>query len=111
MRTREQSRYASRKPSTRHDGRGFSTEQGLRAALYMRISTDEKKQKWSIDGQRRRLREFCSSRNWTVVAEYSDEASGAILDRPGLMRALEDAARGASSMSCCSSGSIGSHAS
>lgn len=94
MRTREQSRYASRKPSTRHDGRGFSTEQGLRAALYMRISTDEKKQKWSIDGQRRRLREFCSSRNWTVVAEYSDEASGAILDRPGLMRALEDAARG-----------------
>ena len=63
-------------------------------ALYRRISTDETRQPWSLDAQKASLEAHCKARGLTIVADYVDEASGATLDRPGLMQALADAKTG-----------------
>lgn len=68
----------------------------MRIATYARISTDEDNQPFSLGAQRDRLDAYCKSQDaWTVVTRYSDQASGATLERPGLQRALGDAAKGA----------------
>ena len=63
----------------------------MRAAIYVRISTDESRQPWSLGAQKERLEAFCKANDLPVVAVYQDEASGGSTDRPGLMRALSDA--------------------
>jgi site-specific DNA recombinase len=78
-----------RKPETRNDGRI------VRVAVYCRISTDETRQPYSLPAQRERCEAACGARDgWVVVAHYTDEASGATIDRPGLQQALQDAAAG-----------------
>jgi DNA invertase Pin-like site-specific DNA recombinase len=49
-------------------------------ALYLRVSTDRQ----ATDSQALELREYCSRRGWTGVAEYCDTASGAKFSREGL---------------------------
>jgi site-specific DNA recombinase len=63
----------------------------MRAAIYVRISTDESRQPWSIGAQKERLEAFCKANALPLAAVYQDEASGGSTDRPGLMRALSDA--------------------
>jgi site-specific DNA recombinase len=69
-----------------------------RVAYYVRISTDEDRQKYSLDGQRDRLEAFCrgvyGESGYTVVEVYRDTESGAHLNRPGLQRMLADAEAG-----------------
>jgi site-specific DNA recombinase len=65
-----------------------------RAALYMRISTDEANQPWSLGAQRDRLTAYCKSQGWSVARTYTDRASGATSNRPELQRALGDARLG-----------------
>ena len=61
----------------------------MRIATYTRISTDEDNQPFSLGAQQDRLDAYCKSQDaWRVVARYSDQASGASLEREGLQHAL-----------------------
>ena len=67
----------------------------MRIATYSRISTDESNQPYSLGAQAERLASYIASQDgWEHVARYSDQASGAKLDRPGLTKALRDASLG-----------------
>jgi len=64
----------------------------IRAALYVRVSTDHQ----SVENQVRELREVAERRGWRVIETYSDAGiSGAKGrdKRPGLDRMLNDASR------------------
>jgi site-specific DNA recombinase len=67
----------------------------LRVGIYLRISTDEEHQPFSLDAQQHRLRSFIASQpGWVHVDTYEDQISGAKADRPALDRALKDARLG-----------------
>jgi site-specific DNA recombinase len=72
--------------------------QVTRIAFYTRISTDEDKQKYSLDAQRDRLESYCkgvfAETGYEVIETYRDTESGAHLDRPALTRMLADARAG-----------------
>ncbi len=68
---------------------------GLRVAIYIRRSTDEEHQPFSLEAQEAKLRAYINSQpGWSLVAVYPDDASGAKLDRPGLDKALAAARAG-----------------
>jgi site-specific DNA recombinase len=68
------------------------------AAIYVRVSSREQVEGYSLDAQRRACREFCASRGHEVVAEYADEGLSARSDnltkRPDFARLLADAEDG-----------------
>lgn len=64
----------------------------LRVATYTRISTDEEHQPYSLDAQDVRLRAYVATQpDWELARTFTDQVSGAKLDRPGLSRALAEA--------------------
>jgi site-specific DNA recombinase len=64
----------------------------VRIATYTRISTDEEHQPYSLEAQATRLGAYVESQDeWRIVRRFSDQASGASLERPGLERALKEA--------------------
>jgi DNA invertase Pin-like site-specific DNA recombinase len=75
-----------------------------RAAIYLRVSTFNRihsthaKQvpafEQNPDVQAVPLRQLCEQRGWEVRRVYSDRASGAKDDRPGLTELMQDARRG-----------------
>ncbi|MBT8227425.1 MAG: recombinase family protein [Dactylosporangium sp.] len=66
-----------------------------RIAIYTRRSTDDEHQPFSIDAQLTALHSYIRSQpGWALVAEYTDDASGASTDRPDLQRALRAAKTG-----------------
>jgi site-specific DNA recombinase len=72
-----------------------AAEDGLRVAIYIRRSTDEEHQPFSLEAQQTKLDAYVISQpGWRLVAVYSDDASGATVDRPGLRAALADARSG-----------------
>ena len=87
----------SRNISTKH---GTELPEGLdsrtvRIAIYLRISTDEEHQPFSLEAQQHRLRAFISSQpGWALIETYEDQISGAKAERPALGRALRDARLG-----------------
>lgn len=63
----------------------------MRAALYLRVSTQEQTENYSIEAQRERLEAYCKSKGWTVYNTYVDGGySGANMDRPALQQMLSD---------------------
>jgi DNA invertase Pin-like site-specific DNA recombinase len=60
----------------------------MKAVVYARVSTDTQ----DLDLQTEESREFAARKGWTLVATYSDVASGA--DRTGFRQLLTDAAKG-----------------
>jgi site-specific DNA recombinase len=66
-----------------------------RAALYLRVSSQEQVEGYSLDAQLRANRDFCATRGWQVVTVYSDEGVSAHTDnlakRPEFARMLADA--------------------
>ena len=56
-------------------------EEGQRAVIYARVSTDDKGQ--TVDTQVRICREFCESKGHNIVGVYTDEKTGSKLDRSG----------------------------
>lgn len=65
----------------------------MNCATYSRVSTDDQVQGYSLDSQRRELRDLTARKGYTIIAELSDDGvSGATLDRPALNR-LRDGAR------------------
>jgi len=64
-------------------------------AIYVRRSTDEEHQPFSIEAQDSRRRAYVKSQPcWSLVARFEDDDSGAKLDRPGLEKALAAARAG-----------------
>ena len=69
----------------------------MKAAIYVRVSTEEQatEHKVSIDVQRARCEALCDARGWDVADVYVDAGvSGAKEDRPALGRLLRDSAAG-----------------
>jgi len=67
----------------------------MRVATYTRISTDEDRQPFSLGAQSERLDAYARSQDgWRIVRWFTDQASGATLERPGLRGALSEAAAG-----------------
>jgi site-specific DNA recombinase len=68
------------------------------AAIYIRVSSKEQVEGYSLDAQLRVCREFCAARGYTVVVEYHDEGVSAhtenLAKRPGFARMLADAEDG-----------------
>ena len=70
-------------------------EATTRVALYLRISTDEEHQPFSLEAQEHRLTAFVPTQpGWEQVKTYVDQTSGAYAERPGLSEALRDARLG-----------------
>src|SRR5262249_12321165 len=63
----------------------------MKAALYARVSTDDKGQ--DPFNQLRQLRDFARNQAWTVSEEYTDQASGKNGDRAQFRRMMLDASR------------------
>lgn len=67
----------------------------MKIATYTRISTDEATQPYSLEAQATRLDSYVESQeDWRIVRRFTDQASGAILERPGLEQALSEAEAG-----------------
>src|SRR5919108_826961 len=67
----------------------------MKVATYTRISTDETNQPHSLGAQAERLEAYCRSQDgWRIVRTYTDTASGATMERPGLAKALGEAQSG-----------------
>jgi site-specific DNA recombinase len=67
-----------------------------RVAIYIRRSTDEEHQPHSLEAQEIKLRAFVDSQpgEWTIVAVYADDASGATTERKELTKMLRAARAG-----------------
>lgn len=66
----------------------------VNVAGYIRISTDEEHQPYSLSAQEDRIREYVRSRGkegYSISKIYRDQRSAASLDRPSLQNLLEDA--------------------
>jgi site-specific DNA recombinase len=86
----------ARRTRTPHRVRQIIEDTSRRVAIYLRRSTDEDHQPFSLEAQETKLRAFVASQpgNWQIVAVYSDDASGATTDRPELQKALRAARAG-----------------
>ena len=72
---------------------GRHGQQGMKAALYARYSSDQQREA-SIEDQLRGCRELAAREGWTIAGEYRDAAmSGASMSRDGVETLLRDAAR------------------
>ena len=67
----------------------------MRAAIYVRVSSEEQVDGYSLDAQRRVVSEFCHVRGWEISHRYADEGKSAWSEsaakRPGFNRMLADA--------------------
>jgi site-specific DNA recombinase len=65
---------------------------GIRAGIYVRVSTDEQRDYgYSIDNQIRNLKEYCHKNNYEIIGIYNDAGhSGKDLFRPAMQKMLED---------------------
>jgi len=61
----------------------------MRAIIYVRASTDEQGDNFSLPSQIDACRTYAAERGMQVVAEIQDVQSGAVLERPGLVRVRE----------------------
>lgn len=64
------------------------------AAAYVRVSTEEQTEGWSLDGQEQQIRNYAERHGYEIVAVYQDETSGSKEKRPGLDNLLLDAHAG-----------------
>jgi site-specific DNA recombinase len=67
----------------------------VRVGVYVRRSTDDEHQPYSIEARDNRLTAYIGSQpGWRQAARFADDASGATTARPGLKRALAAARAG-----------------
>ncbi len=67
----------------------------VRVGVYVRRSTDDENQPYSIEARDTRLGTYIDSQpSWRQAARFADDASGATTHRPGLQRALAAARAG-----------------
>ncbi|MTI80068.1 MAG: hypothetical protein FH758_04145 [Firmicutes bacterium] len=64
----------------------------LKAALYIRVSTEEQVENHSIPSQKERIEAFCKSQDWEIYDYFIDDGfSGKNLDRPAMQKLLSEA--------------------
>jgi len=73
---------------------GQLTGEREKAVLYARVSTKKQADAGNLDRQLERLRRYAEEKNFEVVAEYADVASGLNQKRRGLSSLLKMAERG-----------------
>ncbi|WP_327002723.1 recombinase family protein [Dactylosporangium sp. NBC_01737] len=86
----------AKKTRTPHRIRQIEESTTRRVAIYLRRSTDEDNQPYSLEAQETKLRAFVESQpgDWQIVKIYSDDASGATTDRKDLQNMLRAARAG-----------------
>src|SRR3954452_17019196 len=86
----------AKKTRTPHRIRQIEESATRRVAIYIRRSTDEDNQPYSLEAQETKLRAFVESQpgDWQIVKIYSDDASGATTDREELQNMLRAARAG-----------------
>ncbi|WP_068792146.1 recombinase family protein [Brevibacillus laterosporus] len=63
----------------------------MKAALYIRVSTQEQIENYSIETQRERLEAYCKAKEWSIYDIYIDGGyTGSNINRPGLQRLLHE---------------------
>ncbi len=73
----------------------MSSPSPTRAAVYVRVSSDDQVEGTSLDTQRERCEAYAAAQGWTVTGVYADEGvSGARTSRPALDRLLADCEAG-----------------
>jgi site-specific DNA recombinase len=84
----------------RRSARRTKTEDGpnTRVAIYVRVSTEEQTEGYSLSAQEHAAEAFCQGKGWEIVARYRDEGKSARTDvltkRPEFARMLADAEAG-----------------
>lgn len=68
---------------------------GKPAAGYIRVSTEEQSQGWSMTGQEEQINKYAVNHGYKIVHVYQDESSGSGEERPGLDHLIADAHAGA----------------
>ncbi|MGT2811841.1 recombinase family protein [Streptococcus minor] len=66
----------------------------MKAAIYTRVSTFEQSEGYSLDMQSKTAKSYCETNNIDIFSIYTDEITGAKMDRPALNKLLEDAMDG-----------------
>lgn len=62
-----------------------------RAGCYVRVSTENQLENYSIEEQTERLKSYCKAKDWTIARIYTDGGySGGNMDRPALKEMLND---------------------
>lgn len=62
----------------------------MNAALYIRVSTQDQVENYSIETQKERLEAFCKSKGWEIFDVFIDGGySGSTIDRPALQDMLK----------------------
>lgn len=62
---------------------------GLRVVGVGRVSTRKRTQETSLERQRHELTELAALKGWRLVAWFEDRSTGATMQRPGLLAALD----------------------
>jgi site-specific DNA recombinase len=63
----------------------------MKAAIYIRVSTQEQVENYSIESQRERLEAFVKAKGWITYETYIDGGySGSNIERPALQKLLKD---------------------
>lgn len=63
----------------------------MNVAIYIRISTNHKSQKGSIENQKKQLIDYCKSKGYIIFKIYVDIGSGMSSNRKGFKQLIEDA--------------------
>ena len=64
------------------------------AAAYVRVSTEDQGDGWSLEGQEQAIRDYAERHGYRIEYVYSDEDSGSKDKRPGFEKLLMDAHSG-----------------
>ena len=74
----------------------MQTDVKMRAATYVRFSSEDQVDGYSLDAQYRAIAEFCQARDWDITHQYADEGKSAWVEsaakRSGFSQMLIDAA-------------------
>lgn len=77
------------------DKKDLQARNVLRVALYVRVSSQEQVEGYSIGEQTERLKKYAEAMNWTIFKIYVDPGySGGNMDRPGLNEMIRDVNNG-----------------
>ena len=67
------------------------TKKFTKAACYIRVSTENQLENYSIEEQTERLKAYCAAKDWNIYKIYTDGGySGGNIYRAGLKQMLED---------------------
>jgi len=86
-------RSAANRPRLMDGGIKLDEIENVRVAIYTRVSKEEQAEEgYSLAAQQNACREFCESRNWTIIDVYEDAGFSAKDDnRPAFQRMIADA--------------------